>query len=699
MRFRNCLHSIILLLAVVPSYSQNIEYLSSTLYSGEFTAVAISGDYAYCTIKRNLFIYSIGDPSSPDLVKVIPCLGGDGAYLHGNLIYFTQTSGYRPNVQIVDISDPLNPLEVNEITWAYDIAFDSNYIYLARNSAGLDIYDNTNPQNPVLVSNIHTHDHTRGVVVRGNYAYVADAGRGLTVVSIADRLNPIMVGNNNPSAMLVDADTSWYYIYAADSYYGLRVFDITDPTHPRYSAGLELPCGADQIVVDGYYAYLRGSEGIYTVYIGFPLQPRLMASYDGLPSPNSFFKCDTLICVGGESSLINNNRYGMMQILNIANHDSIDMLGGISLQQRSSRHVCVSGNYAFAGDLDLSMVDITNPLLPVPMAQYQAGGIGQLVYRDNYIYGLSGNGLKIISFADPANPALIGQANFRGDPGGICLRGDYAYIVYWQLGLGIFDISDPTDIVQVGSYYNNTPVRDVAVRDNYAYLAEDYEGLCILDVNDPANPVPVGRLDTDLYMNKIILSGDYAYTVVGGQMLVIDISDPANPQATTLFESDYDAGVICVQENLAYVGSYGHYLLAVIDITNPAGPRELARRRIPGPAYDIFASGDFVYIADYNSLLTFRYPLSSIDEGDSDVKSSMAELGCYPNPFNSRTVFTYSDGGYGPIDIFDIMGRKISSVEMTNGTAVWDANAYSSGVFFAKKRGEDSQGIKLILLK
>jgi hypothetical protein len=75
----------------------------------------------------------------------------------------------------------------------------------------------------------------------------------------------------------------------------------------------------------------------------------------------------------------------------------------------------------------------------------------------------------------------------------------------------------------------------------------------------------------------------------------------------------------------------------------------------------------------------------------------------YPNPFNSTTLLTIDGADKAEISIFDITGRKITTLQTKNGKAIWNAAEYSSGFYFARLEGQTrastSQVVKLILLK
>lgn len=51
------------------------------------------------------------------------------------------------------------------------------------------------------------------------------------------------------------------------------------------------------------------------------------------------------------------------------------------------------------------------------------------------------------------------------------------------------------------------------------------------------------------------------------------------------------------------------------------------------------------------------------------------------------------------IGIFDISGRQITTLQMSNGKAVWNADGNASGVYFARALELQSGAIKLVLVK
>jgi hypothetical protein len=85
---------------------------------------------------------------------------------------------------------------------------------------------------------------------------------------------------------------------------------------------------------------------------------------------------------------------------------------------------------------------------------------------------------------------------------------------------------------------------------------------------------------------------------------------------------------------------------------------------------------------------------------DNDISfPKMPFLSAYPNPFNSATTITQTGAEQYEIGIYDITGRLITILHTVGGQALWDASAYSSGLYFARLAGEKAGTIKLILLR
>jgi hypothetical protein len=69
---------------------------------------------------------------------------------------------------------------------AVGVAVSGNYAYVVDGSAGLQVIDVRNPENPVRVGGYDTSGWANGVAVSGNYVFVADGQWGLQIFRIGE---------------------------------------------------------------------------------------------------------------------------------------------------------------------------------------------------------------------------------------------------------------------------------------------------------------------------------------------------------------------------------------------------------------------------------------------------------------------------------------------------------------------------------
>jgi len=98
---------------------------------------------------------------------------------------------------------------------------------------------------------------------------------------------------------------------------------------------------------------------------------------------------------------------------------------------------------------------------------------------------------------------------------------------------------------------------------------------------------------------------------------------------------------------------------------------------------------------------------TGIKEDEYALPEKTSLLGNYPNPFNASTNISYSLSVVSDVvlEIYDLLGRKIETTYFMdhlpgNHTAVWNASAYSSGIYFYRiTAGNYTETKKMVLLK
>ena len=125
---------------------------------------------------------------------------------------------------------------------------------------------------------------------------------------------------------------------------------------------------------------------------------------------------------------------------------------------------------------------------------------------------------------------------------------------------------------------------DVVLRDGYAYLATGY-AFEIWDLHDPARPVRVsqlvrrGFLPTPAFGNtgpptRLSLDGPRAYLLDRNMVRMIDITDPASPREAGYYSFWTDITDMAVRGSTLYLTAYPEGVgVAVVDITDPTSPK------------------------------------------------------------------------------------------------------------------------------
>ncbi len=224
---------------------------------GQPSSVYVSGNYAYVASfgSNALEIVDVTNPAAP--VHKGSLTDGTGAllvypasvYVSGNYAYVTSfgNNGGTGSLEIVDINDPVSPVQIGRLTDGTDGALLSfpvsvyvsgNYAYVASNgSNALEIVDVTNPSAPV-----HKGSLTNGT-----------GGAGLV----------------NPRSVYV----SGRYAFVASAH-NIEIVDVTNPAAPVHKASLTSVTGAMlvdplSVYVSGYYAYVTSAGNTLSIIYNY----------------------------------------------------------------------------------------------------------------------------------------------------------------------------------------------------------------------------------------------------------------------------------------------------------------------------------------------------------------------------------------------------------------------------------------------
>ena len=223
---------------------------------------------------------------------------------------------------------------------------------------------------------------------------------------------------------------------------------------------------------------------------------------------------------------------------------------------------------------------------------------------DNFSFGVAaqgsyayvadfGDGLRVISVADPSHPTEVGYYDTPGQADGVVVLGELAYVSDGDSGLRVISVADPAHPTEVGHCATLDYAREVVVVDGLAYVADD-SGLTVISVADPAHPSPVGRYDQRYGAFGLAVAGAYAYLGNDDGLWVISIADPTQPTCVGRYVT---SGMgVAVQGDYAYVAA-GYAGLRVVSVADPANPVEVGYLGDSmSAAVRLAVSGDYVYV-------------------------------------------------------------------------------------------------------
>tara|TARA_R110001592_G_scaffold31886_3_gene111922 strand:+ start:37950 stop:54350 length:16401 start_codon:yes stop_codon:yes gene_type:complete len=266
----------------------------------------------------------------------------------GNYAYIADRDG---GLQIFDISNPSNPVHVGAydfnqqgIAQAIDVV--GNLAYLAVGEAGLQIIDISNPANPTFAGSIATPARARGVQVVGNLAYVADDsgnGGGLQIIDVSNPASPFISGSfgvSTPGGLAGGVEVIGNIAYLTDGNNGLQIVDVSNSANPTLIKSVATPGGAAiGLDVVGNLAYVANREGgVQVIDISDPFTAFYVRT---LHTPG----IATGVKVVGNFAYVTDGTAGL-QVIDLTTGDianTFDTPG-------SARSLFVSGTLAFVAD-------------------------------------------------------------------------------------------------------------------------------------------------------------------------------------------------------------------------------------------------------------------------------------------------------------------------------------------------------------
>jgi hypothetical protein len=239
-----------------------VGYPDDSAEAGNYAALA--NQYA------GLMFVDWKDTRNPAFVKVFDTMGRifDAEYRDG-LVYAVDDGGF----EIFDFR--VNP--ANVLSYDYyrgrgnTVLLDGPIAYASGTWAGFRAYDVSNPDNAVLLSTIRNERaEINRLAKRGDVLYAAE-GKAIGVYDVADPGKIAQERMVSLPNVVMDLAVSGLRLYATCGYYGgsdeyLIVFDISSPKNPVELGRTSVSGTAQNILIDGHYAYVTSYKNGVNIY-------------------------------------------------------------------------------------------------------------------------------------------------------------------------------------------------------------------------------------------------------------------------------------------------------------------------------------------------------------------------------------------------------------------------------------------------
>jgi len=553
--------------------------------------------------------------------------------------------------QIIDVvvSPEFNLTEVtppwlNGATLEYDV--DGNYLYMSASFNGIQVFDISDPANPLWVRNIYTgpDDYVSDLVIWDGYIYAAVYGADLVVIDIDPLQDAHVVKEVSTTGAPFAIDNNGATLYVATETYPdgfVDIFDITDPTEPVIINSVPYAGFPYEIRYSNGYAYLAAqSGGLAVLDVDPPESASVVAT---ITSAGAY----TGVWVDGPYAYATS---GMsLQIVDIDPPETALIVKSVDMPTQA-RDVTTYGGYAYVADTDMGaqIVDIDPPGSAAIVGSFTCHFWPTECLADgNTLFVGAEGGTMVLDLTNPVSPVTLKVLDYPGSLHGLDTAGDRMIGANMDGGTIIVDAASPSSAV-VSNVVPSGMTYIVTVDGNYAYeLTSGY--LTIIDITTPGAETLVQSIPHSGSCEGLVASGGYAYAAGGDDGLVIyDVDPPASASlvSSTPLSGGYVSSV-GMTGGYAYLGTYDAVKndVAVVDVADPASPVEKLTVPLTFEAHDFAFSGNYAFVANEDAGLTvidISDPLSASVVGSTDLSGSAAESIELLNDY--AFVLDYSDG-------------------------------------------------------
>jgi len=664
-----------------------------------------------------LRIMDLSDPVNPVELGRSPWSPWDyliniGVYVKDSLVYLT----YGNEGRVLDVSDPTHPTEIHH----WYLEYTPIIIYV---NGDLAVGVNQEIRTPYLMdisnwNNVHIISDFPGLYGSSQPVGMVDdylclAGNGVELYDISDPWNPVLVASVDDTVYFGgSAKLLGDYVYLATTHDGVHIYDVSDPLNPMGVAACDSGycCG---ITVELSHLFVsKGNWSIDNWDITNPTFPVFSGAY-WIPLDPGWFIASSgnLLCTALYHS--EDQSVAVLDISNPASPMEVSRFG----KRGNLRRIVISGITGYLSDVRIAfhVIDLTDPRSISEIGSSSGTGIFMdLAVQGDYAYAVDYNyGLMTYNIADPAHPESLSCWQNVGHfhPGLITVVENYAYVIAEGYGLYIFSLANPgapvlLDSVSIGC--------SLIPFNGYLYGCQG-RNFYVISLADPTQPQIVGSCAMPFFWGgmggDIAFEGHYAYVAYyEGGVQIIDIANPEHPSVVGSTGGSYVTAIAASGNTLAFYQRPLNYLQAMIyimDISDPVHPQYVGHYSIIEEMSDMEIYGSYLLTVSPNKFAVYQVDALSGVQSPEITPYEFNLYPCYPNPFNSTLVipFTISVQKEVIINIYNILGQEVQEFALPPQLpgmhrVVWNSGSCASGIYIVRLMSDGKElNQKVVLLK
>ncbi len=519
-------------------------------------------------------------------------------------------------LQIFDITQPDHPVVVGGLdvpSLATGLAVSGQYVYYGQYqnypfTRDLLIIDAADSQSPTIVSRLELAGTPKGIAISGTHAFVAASNAGLLVVDISDPLTPEIVGQMDSGAYYHEVTIRDNLAFVLNSD-GLQILDISGPTDPQLIGNNDFDNNYRALVISEDYAYVTTDDALWVVDIINLEDPQEVSSLtfpfnDGHDDPGEMILQGQLLFVG-------TNQTGL-QTVDISNPYEPTIVGGFHMPDRV-KGMALHENHAYIGYLSdwspgFKVVDISNPLNPEMLGR--TGGVyspkDMVIAGDLLCVASEYYGLKILDISNPQEPQIMGGVELPELALSLDISGTIAFVGEQDGVYHIVDISDPVNPEILGSRPIIGDAIEMIVQGEHLIISTSDggdQGMVIYNISYPEYPWQQGSVYFSMEYPvdvRLDVEGDIVCATQDNKVFVVDISNPSSPVIAYTMVVPGGAGDVVMSGTRAFIAASGSQLM-VLDISDPENPSIESSISLPSGGGELSISGQQIYVVNQSS--------------------------------------------------------------------------------------------------